>query len=461
MPSESDASRTEDLHLLGEPRFGKAHSGRGGLVLLYAPDPRSVPPVVELTPSEPLVIGREPPQGGLSIPQTAVSRVHARIHLGARGWVVTDLDSRNGTLVNGRRVSELVLEHLDELRIGDAFFELVTAVEAFAGHRIDLPVSATERVSGPQTRAIFDELRAIAPSGISVLVLGETGTGKELAARAVHDASGRKGRFQALNCAAVPTNVVESELFGHRRGAFTGAERDKAGLVARADGGTLFLDEVGELAAEAQAKLLRVLETGELWPLGASSPERVDVRFVAATNRELRRLVEAGSFRADLFARLGGHVVVLPPLRTRKEELIPLVHHLFAKHGRPRVAVKAPVAAALIQHDWPFNVRELESAVRRAIALMDARGAPPDAALELGELPESLAEGLAGYGEPREEAPVSQAPASAAPDAEALSAMLERHGGNVAGVARELGKDRVQIHRWMRRFGLDPNDYRG
>lgn len=459
--SDSETAGTEDLHLLGEAPLRPTSGERAGLVLLHAPDPRAVPHVVELSASEPLMIGRETPAGGLTLPQTAVSRVHARVHRAPGGWTVTDLDSRNGTLVNGRRVGEAVLEHQDELRVGDAIFVFVArGIDAFAGHRIDRPVSATERVAGPQTRAVFDALRAVGPSNLAVLVLGETGTGKELAARAVHAQSGRRGRFAALNCAAVPTHIVESELFGHRRGAFTGADRDKLGLIGSADGGTLFLDEVGDLGREAQAKLLRVLETGELFPLGATTPERVDVRFVAATNRDLPRLVEAGSFRADLYARLSGHVALLPPLRTRKEELMPLTRHLFAKHGRKDMSISTPAAAALCHHDWPFNVRELESLVRRAIALLDAKGAPPTASLELEHLPESVLEGLTGYGDPREAASAAATDATA-PDAELLREALVRHRGNVAAVAREMRKDRVQIHRWMRRFGLDPSDFRG
>jgi DNA-binding NtrC family response regulator len=455
---DHDATRTEDLDLLGQRR-GRASTGGAGLVLLYAPEPERVPHLVPLSDSEPLVIGREPPAGGLPLPSGAVSRLHTRIHWADR-WVLTDLDSRNGTLVNGVRVASADLAELDEIRIGDAIFKLVTSgIAGYAAHRIDRPVSSDQTVAGPRTQAILAELSAIAASDLAVLILGETGTGKELAARAVHEASGRRGRFAALNCAAVPGQIIESELFGHRRGAFTSADRDKVGLIALADGGTLFLDEVGELAPEAQAKLLRVIETGELWPLGASAPEKVHLRFVAATNRDLPRWVEAGAFRADLYARLGGHVVSLPPLRERKEDLIPLLRHFVLKHGRPATRLPAATAAALCHHDWPFNIRELESVVRRAIALLASARAPADAAIELVHLPAALLAELTDYGKPA--APAASTASGGPPDAEALRAVLAQHHGNVAAVARAMGKDRVQIHRWMRRFGLNPADFRG
>ena len=459
MRDPSDATRTEDWNLLDATQPPNAGDD-AGLVLIYAPEPSALPHVVPLSSSEPLVIGREPPSGGLAIASTAVSRVHARIHATKDGFVVTDLDSRNGTVVNGARVESAGLEAHDEVRIGDAIFVFVESeLASYAGHRIDRDVSAGEAVAGPRLQAVLSGLAAVAPTNLPILILGETGTGKEIAANVVHAASGRTGALAALNCAALPTQILESELFGHRRGAFTGADRDKPGLVGTADGGTLFLDEVGELAIEAQAKLLRVLETGELLPLGAARPERVDVRFVAATNRDLAQQVSAGRFRADLLARLSGHVALLPPLRQRKEDLVPLVRHLFAKHGRPRAVLSPASAAALCHYDWPYNVRELESVVRRAIALLDAARARPDAPLELEHLPRSIVDFLVARG--RESAPPAASPSSPAPDAAALREALERHRGNVAAVARELGKDRVQIHRWMRRHGLDPNDFRG
>jgi len=168
------------------------------------------------------------------------------------------------------------------------------------------------------------------------VILGETGTGKEVAARGIHRASGRRGSFQAINCAAIPPSLLESELFGYRRGAFSGADRDKPGLIKLADGGTLFLDEIGDMPLDAQAKLLRVLQAREVFPLGATTAEHVNIRVACATHRDLNRLVKEGKFRGDLFARLNEHVVRLPPLRERKEDVYQLARSFTARYGRPR-----------------------------------------------------------------------------------------------------------------------------
>jgi transcriptional regulator with PAS, ATPase and Fis domain len=284
---------------------------------------------------------------------------------------------------------------------------------------------------------------------LSVLVTGETGTGKELFAHAVHRASGRKGQLVALNCAAIPASLVESELFGFKRGAFTGADRDKPGLVRMAHKGTLFLDEIGDMPLEAQTKLLRVLETRELLPVGATTGEAVDARFVCATHHDLQGLASAGRFRGDLLARLHGSVVLLPPLRERKEDLYALVLHFLVKAGAAGVELRTSFMAGVLQWDWPYNVRELEAAVQRAVAL--AKGS----ALSLEHLPDAVRESMREYG-------TAGAPQrTAAPTPDELRALLDRHAGNVAAIAREVGRDRAQIHRWMRYAGIDPEKYRG
>ena len=428
--------------------------GEAGLVLLYAPEFETLPAAHVLT-GDALVIGRAPPPGGLAIPQRAVSQLHARLVRRDGGWAVKDLDSRNGTLVNGRLVREAPIEHLDELRFGDAIFKFVADdAAAYAAYRIDGqgPDADATVVGGYQVRAGLREVAAVAATELSVIVQGETGTGKELVARIVHAASRRRGQLVALNCAAIPGNLVESELFGFKRGAFTGADRDKIGLVRMAHGGTLFLDEIGDMPLDAQAKLLRVIETRELFPVGATSGEAVDVRFVCATHRDLQQLVEAGRFRGDLFARLHGASVVLPPLRERKEDLYALVKHFLVKAGAAEARVDVPLMASICHYDWPYNVRELEAAVRRALAV--TRGG----ALAADDLPDSVRESMRDYGTPA--APTSVPPRGEAPSPDELRAMLDRFKGNVAAVARELGRDRSQIHRWMRYAGIDPETYR-
>jgi DNA-binding NtrC family response regulator len=327
------------------------------------------------------------------------------------------------------------------------------------------------------------------------MVLGESGTGKEVVAREIHRLSGRSGALTAINCAAIPAPLIESELFGYKRGAFSGADRDKLGLVRAANGGTLFLDEIGDMPAEVQVKLLRVLETREVYPVGATQGEKIDVRVICATHRDLKRLENEGRFRGDLFARLNDYRVLLPPLRERKEDLYLLARHMLGRHGRPALRLSFPFMTALCHYDWPYNVRELESSIKRAIALVDG----PE--LDAPHLTEAIREQMASYGSPASAtpsfppafspapysppgppppfAPAGLPPAAAphappyplrtpspaqerrtAPNEDQLRSMLDRHRGNVAAVGRELGKERMQIHRWLKRYGIDLNDYR-
>jgi transcriptional regulator with GAF, ATPase, and Fis domain len=291
----------------------------------------------------------------------------------------------------------------------------------------------------------------VARSNVSVMLLGETGTGKEVVARVVHTLSSRRGELVAVNCGAFPPHLVESELFGHKRGAFSGATEDRLGLVRSADGGTLFLDEIGELPASAQAALLRVLQESEVVPVGATRPIRVNVRLVTATHRDLSALVDAGSFRKDLLARISGFKLALPPLRDRKEDVGLLVGTLL-----PRVLPEhfaqttfcVDAARALFRYDWPLNVRELEKAL--GVAAVLARGGR----IELEHLPAEVRQ------PPRAPTPLARlSPEELAHQAD-LVELLTRHRGNVAAVARDLKKGRQQVHRWMKRYGVDPNSFR-
>jgi DNA-binding NtrC family response regulator len=301
-------------------------------------------------------------------------------------------------------------------------------------------------------------LRRAAPTDATVLLTGESGTGKELAARALHAESGRaRGPFVAINCAALPGELVERELFGHVRGAFTGAERDSPGLFEAAEGGTLFLDEVGDLALPAQAKLLRVLEERTVTRIGSAAAVPVDVRLVAATHRPLERMVDERSFREDLLYRLRVITLRLPPLRERRADILPLAMHFVAefaaRYGRPVVDLDAGARRLLLGHDWPGNVRELRNALERAVVLVEGEG------IGAGDLPPHLA-GSSGELDPVDaalaELPYAEARARAndAWDRRFLRAALERHGGNVSAAARALGLHRQSLQKLLRRLEI-------
>ena len=358
---------------------GSVPSSYAGLVLLYSPDFRRLPAAVPF--DRPLVtLGRDA-ACTVVLDDDAVSRRHAKIEsVGAR-WRLVDLDSRNGTLVDGVRVGQVDLEPLQELRIGDALFKFVEAdAGQYAQYRIDgariedkgapgpqasvpnaaAPAAASsELVGGYAMRRLERELARVARTELSCVVLGETGTGKEVVAREIHRLSGRRGAFQAIHCAAIPKELLESELFGHKRGAFSGAHRDKPGLIQQAHGGTLFLDEIGDMPLDAQVKLLRVLQSHEVVPVGATVAQSVDLRVVCATHRDLYRYVQEGRFRGDLFARVNEYLAVLPPLRERKEDIFLLTSTFAARVGGRRFEPTFGFLMALLQYDWPFNVREL------------------------------------------------------------------------------------------------------
>lgn len=446
---------------------GGAGSPVPGLVLLYAEAFPMLPPAFPLT-RERVVLGREPPSD-LVLPVTAVSRTHAELTWERGAYIIRDLGSRNGVLVNGRRVQSDRLEPFDEIRIGDAIFKFVAgSAEQYAAYPIDGSTLAIGRgrskqpsllVGGYQMDLIVAQLERIAPAELSVMLFGPSGTGKEVVASELHRLSGRSGPFCAVNCAAIPANLLESELFGYKRGAFSGAERDKPGLIRGAHHGTLLLDEIGDMPLDAQAKLLRVLQAKEVLPLGATQPERVDVRVVSATHRDLRRLQGEGRFREDLFARLNEFQVRLPPLHERKEDTYALVRAFLARHGRPELSVSVPFMVALLHHDFPYNVRELEAAIKRAVALSTSPR------LEVELLPDAIREAVVDYGKAAGHSDAldpAEDPAGGlfTPSEAELRAMLVAQHGNVAAVGRELGKARMQIHRWMKRYGIEVDEYR-
>jgi len=348
----------------------------------------------------------------------------------------------------------------DELRRAGAAEVLLTRDPALYPRLADL-VRATQPPAPPQgvvgtSEAIQRTLALVAraqATQATVLLTGETGTGKEVLARAIHSGSARgRGAFVALNCAAFPETLLESELFGHARGAFTGADRAKDGLFVAADGGTLFLDEVGETSLPFQVKLLRALQEREVRPVGGNRTQRVDVRVIAATNRELRREIDRGAFRPDLYYRLAIFPIRVPPLRERREDVAPLARHFLALHGERERKRDCRLAAdaldLLATHAWPGNVRELENEMLRALALSDPCDEIPAARLSprLVEVLEPAREAVAD-GEPLRVT-------LARFESWLLRRSLAQHGGRRAETARALGLTREGLHKKLKRLGV-------
>ena len=310
----------------------------------------------------------------IRLSDTTVSRLHAEIVRGRDGTILRDLGSTNGTFVGAVRVKEVYLAPDTRFRVGNTHLIFSPADEI-----IDVVPSQSDRFEGLvgrglAMREVFGILERVAPTELTVLVTGETGTGKELVSRAIHNRSRRGGRpFVVFDCGAAPETLVESELFGHERGAFTGAIAQREGLFEVADTGTIFIDEIGELPLELQPKLLRVLEQREVRRVGSTKVRHVDVRVVAATNRNLEEAVAAGEFRRDLYFRLKVVEFFVPPLRKRPEDIELLARHFlkrFAAETGRKVRDFTPAAVeAMLSYHWPGNIRELRNCIERAVVL--------------------------------------------------------------------------------------------
>jgi len=304
-------------------------------------------------------------------------------------------------------------------------------------------------------KEVMELVRKVAPEDTTVLLQGETGTGKELVARAIHKLSPRKnGPYVVVNCAAIPENLLESELFGHRKGAFTGALKDKKGRIEIADGGTLFLDEIGSLSPSLQAKLLRFLETKEIQPLGSEETLRVNVRVIAATNQDLRKKVEEGNFREDLFYRLNVFPIYIPPLRERKED-IPLLANYFLKIYSKKMNKKIEkiedgAMELLLKYSWPGNVRELENVIERCVVLADS----PIVSKEFLPLITTSQEITGPYQERKKRLLENF-------EREYFKELLQKHNGIISKVAKEAGIDRKNLYLKLKKWGINPQDFRG
>ncbi len=436
------------------------------LRLIYSVDGAREGTVLPLVESA-LRLGREagpPPHASFADPR--LSRQHAQLRaLGPEGpHLLEDLGSTNGTWRNGQRVEQVRLEPGDLVRVGSTLL-LYDDIRRLAGSGARGQGRLVFRSAA--LAAILARIERVAASDLAVLILGESGTGKELVAQEIHAQSGRKGPFLAVNCGALSPNLVESELFGHVRGAFTGASQASQGLFRAAAGGTLFLDEMGELPLDLQARLLRVIETGEVRAVGSAAVQRVDTRVVAATNVDLDRACAEGRFRGDLLARLDEVRLSLPPLRQRRDDVLPLWRHFALKHGGRSLELDADAAEALVLNPWRYNVRELERVVRLLLLEQTERSTlvhadlPAEYRLPAAVAPEPAVTGGALPEIERDpEGMRARLQAAPAPTEAELRELLAHFRGRVQAVADFVGRDRRQVYRWLDRLGLSAEAFR-
>ena len=403
------------------------------------------------------------PDCTLLLSDPTVSRVHCELVVEDRGFRLHDLDSTNGTTVAGLLVREVWLEAGASFSVGSTRISLEPSAQ-----RVEIRLSDEDRFgfaigASARMREIFYVLERMAPKDVTVLLTGETGTGKDVLARSIHERSPRREKpFVTVDCGSLPDELVESELFGHAKGAFTGATEERAGAFEAADGGTVFLDEIGELPLAQQTKLLRVLEEREIRRVGETKPRKVDVRVIAATNRSLPVEVQAGTFRKDLYFRLSVLELRVPPLRERIEDIPLLAEQFLAslaeRGGRAKPALARHAIWALKTYPWPGNVRELRNVLEKAVALA--------AGPEIG--PEAIALGSMGD-DPSSTRPArpfavdARVPYDEAHDRferEYLMDLLRLHELNVTNAAKAAGIHRQTIHRLLRKHGIKLDEYR-
>ncbi|MFO0744387.1 MAG: sigma 54-interacting transcriptional regulator [Myxococcota bacterium] len=421
-------------------------------------------------PSQPfdrrLVFLGSAPDNDVVVDHPTVSRVHARLEYDGSGYLLRDLGSKNGTWVDGVRVRECFLPASAKIVLGqgEVFF-------ALDEDRVHVELTRAERLGrligkSAQMREVFALIPKVAKANVSVLIEGESGTGKELVAEAIHQHSARADKpLVIFDCSAVPPDLAESELFGHVRGAFTGAVQARAGVFEQAHNGTLFLDEIGELPLDLQPKLLRALEKGEIKTVGGDTRKNVDVRVIAATNRSLDREVEAGNFREDLYYRLAVIKMRLPSLRQRPEDIPLLVEHFLAVAGASDVQVGWETMRRLQAHPWPGNVRELKNYVDRAVVLAEHGRLETRHLSSRGMKQEVVQEVPGGEGLRLQFAvdidlPFKDAKAGLldAFETRYWQRLLEATGGNVSEAARRGGIHRKSLEYIVKKLDLKDSD---
>jgi DNA-binding NtrC family response regulator len=464
-----------------QPRRGVAREAQRLPVLLVAGSGDSLD---GLRSSHPVLvhdgidIGRRPPppgpgRGALVLSDKSVSSLHARVVKVGDGFEIRDLGSTNGTFADGREVDgAAALRSGSLIFVGSQalVFRLVTPAEwAAVEEDAERPFAPVATLS-PALALVCSRLRRLAPSNGEIFLLGETGVGKEVFARAIHQRSGRRGPLVAINCAAIPRELVESELFGYEKGAHSTAQGRKSGLIEAAQGGTLFLDELGEMPVELQSKLLRFLQDRMFTPLGSTRPQEADVRIIAASSRAglagKGGLATGGNVQAALIGRLGAQPIQIPALRDRLEDLGRLVAYFLRGADAPRFETEA--FHALFLHDWPHNVRELQKVIAEAVLL--GAGSP---GIGLAHLPDSITSQIEPTADASPLVAGDDAAAAAArepggatrtrrpaPSAEELTALLHAYRGNVAHVARHLKRQYAVVWRCIQRYGISADEFR-
>lgn len=421
-----------------EATFSSSHVPRAQLRVVWSSDRERVGQVVSIGTAM-LRIGRDQRDEGLGLADARLSRLHARVGYDRRseGMRIGDAHSRNGTFVNGHRIETMLLSPCDVIRVGNTLL-------IYEEHD---PLAAVQA-----------QATAAAKLSASVLIRGETGTGKEQLARSLHTQSGRCGAFVALNCGGIAIDLLTAELFGHTRSAFSGASHARKGVFAEAEGGTLLLDEVGDCPMPIQLALLRALQEKAIRPVGTEREIPIDVRVIAATHSDLEAAIEAGTFRADLFARLAQVTLTVPPLRERRSQILELLESFACAQGYA-CTLTADAAEALLCWSWPFNVRELQAlvhgcAVREllpgVIGLEQLHAAVPPVAAPF----------MDRYARPGDRDPPRSSSALTLHQPHNVRQLLQRHGGNVSAVAQELGKSRVHVYRWLKSMKVSPNNFR-